>query len=252
MISKIGFLSTCILALTAIVNPCLAGQVVFDNLSNAENAVPGAHITATSSTPNTYMGEGYTLAAGTSRITGFDLVAVNVSQTTFSALKFDVSIWDTLNMGTVSAGAPAFSNLLGNYTFGSAAGNYGPGSYFVFDFTLPNAISLSDQTIGMSFNIKGSTDGVNFANVNGLTSGISYGTPASVGANVFNGYYRNANSETNGNFISGVRSLGLSNQSLAVRIHGDLASATEVPEPASYLIVGLGLAALALARRKAA
>ena len=94
----------------------------------------------------------------------------------------------------------------------------------------------------MSFNYQGTTDGVNYANANNLTSIIATGNPATVGSEVFNGYYRNANSEVNGNFTSTLRSLGLQNQSLAVRIY------TNVPEPSSVCVLGLGVGAWIVTR----
>jgi hypothetical protein len=230
-----------------------SSQLVYDNISAYENGVPGATVTATGSTPNTFMGAAYTLAAGTTAITGFDLFPANLSGTTFTALKMNVYVWGNVNTGTVSAANPAFSNLLGNFSVTSAVDTYPTGSFFSFEgVTLNTPISLTGTTIGLTFNIQGSTDGVNFSTVNSLTSLITYGAAPTVGSNPASGYYRNASGETNGNFISGLRSLsgGATNQSLAVRVYGDVVTA--VPEPSVYLMMGLGLAVLGLARRRRA
>jgi len=86
---------TMILAVLALV----AGQVsvqaqpvlVFDSVT-AQTAAGG--VFSTSSTPNTFMGDGYNLTSGTTDITGFDVYPVNASGTTFNALKIDITSGD--------------------------------------------------------------------------------------------------------------------------------------------------------------
>jgi hypothetical protein len=225
-------------------------DLAFDNITTAPN------ITGTSSTPNTFMGGAYTLSAGTTALTGFDLFPVNFTTSTFTAIKATVYVWGTVNTGAVSAGSPAFGNLLGTYTqtFTVSSG-FAPNTYLSIEddgvstpgFALGSPLAISGTTIGLTFSYQGATDGVTFSTINSLTSLISYGAPASVGANVFNGYYRNANSEVDGNFTSSLRSLGLTDQSVAVRIYGDV---TVVPEPASMALAGLGCAVLVIFRRR--
>ena len=94
-------------------HPAAAQTLLFDNLSNFENSVKGASGTTTGSTPNTFMGDAYTLLSGTKDITGFDVAPVNLSGTDYTGLKGTIYVWGTVNTGTVSATAPAFSNLLG-------------------------------------------------------------------------------------------------------------------------------------------
>src|SRR5690242_17685801 len=54
----------------------LTPPVIFDSFPDA--AVPsGTVATATGSTPNTFMGDAYNLAAGANSITGFDIFPVN-------------------------------------------------------------------------------------------------------------------------------------------------------------------------------
>jgi len=237
--------------------PNAKAGLVFDNISNYENSVAGASATTTGSTPNTFMGDAYTLAAGTTSITGFDLYPVNLSGTTYTGLKINIFVWGTVNTGAVSAAAPAFSNPLGSYTL-TETGTFSSGFFFPIEgatpgsspgLTLPSPLALAGTTIGLTFNIQGTTDGVTYNNVNSLTSLISYGTLLpTVGSQVFNGYYRNANSEVDGNFTSGLRSLGQQNQSLAVRIYGD---GIVVPEPGTMALAALGgLALLAFRRRQ--
>jgi len=216
-----------------------AGFVAFDNISNYEGGNPAAKIATTGSVPNTFMGQGYVLAPGTIAITGFDLYPANLSGPTYTGLKVNIFVWDTVNMGTVNASHPAFGNLLGSYSF-TESGTFTTGTYYPQEgspvgsapgFTLPTPLTLADTTIGLSFNVQGTTDGIHYNNANNLSPLISYGTLPSVGSEVFNGYYRNASSEVNGNFTSSLRTLGYADQSLAVRIYGETAT---VPEPSTF------------------
>jgi len=221
--------------------------VAFDN-------VPTSNFSAfsTSSTPNTFMGDAYNLAAGTTAITGFDIYPVNTSGINFTALRINIFVWGTVNTsGTVSASTPAFSNLLGSYTI-TSTGAFNTGFYFPFEgvpgvspgITLGSPLSVPSTQIGLTFNYQGTTDGINYSSPNNLTSIISSNAPT-VGSEVFAGYYRNANGETDGNFTSSLRSLGGlgTYQSLAVRIY-------TVPEPASVALIGFGIASLVIFRRR--
>jgi hypothetical protein len=231
-------------------------DLVFDNISNYQNGVSGANASATGSTPNTFMGDAYSLTPGTVAITGFDLFPVNLSGTSYTGLRLNVYVWGSVNTsGTVNATTPAFGNLLGSYTFNSS-GTFDSGFLYNLEgtpagsapgFTLETPLALTGTTIGLSFNFQGTTDGVTYNSVNSLTSLISYGTAPTVGSQLFNGYYRNAASESNGNFTSSLRSLGLQDQSLGLRIFGDV---TAIPEPTSLAIAGLGTGALLLRRRR--
>lgn len=249
-----GLLLAAVLALSLGSAPSHA-VVVFDNVSALEAGVAGASGTATSSTPNTFMGDAYTLLSGTTAITGFDLFPANVTtSTTFTALKVNLYVWGTVNTGTVSSSAPAFGNLLGSYSV-TTSGSFAPGFFYSLESAIPGVtpgitlttpLAIPNTTIGLSINVQGSTDGITFSSVNSLTSLITYGAPPTVGSQVFNGYYRNASAETNGNFITGVRSLGFTNQSLGLRVYGTVSA---VPEPGSWLTLALGLGVLALRRR---
>ncbi|MEI7730237.1 MAG: PEP-CTERM sorting domain-containing protein [Verrucomicrobiota bacterium] len=230
--------------------------VVFDNMSNLQGGNTNAHVSSTGSTPNTFMGDAYTVAAGTTTITGFDLYPVNLSGTSYTGLKLNLFVWGTVNTGTVNSTTPAFGTLLGSYSF-TSAGTYNSGFYYPFEgtpvgsapgYTLGTPIELTSTTIGITFNYQGTTDGVTYNNVNSLTSLISYGMLPTVGSQVFNGYYRNAASETNGNFTSTLRSLGQQNQSVALRIYGT--DGTSVPEPGTFAFLGLGGAAVFVFRRR--
>ena len=227
-------------------------DVLFDNMSKFENGDPNANVAVTSSTPNTFMGNAYTLIPGASTITGFDLFPANLTGTTFTGLKLTVYVWGSVNMGTVNGANPAFGDPLATYTQMSS-GTFSSGFYYSFEgspvgsapgFVLSTPLSIPGNTIGLSFNFQGTTDGSTYNSVNSLTSLITYGVTPSIGNQIFNGYYRNANSEANGNFTSSLRSLGQQNQSLGVRVYGT------VPEPATLSLMGLGAAALLAVRRR--
>jgi hypothetical protein len=208
-------------------------SLLFDNVSAYEAGTLGAAVTDTTSTPNTFMGDGYVLATGASDITGVDLYPVNLTSSNYRGLLLAVYIWGEVNTGTVSASSPAFGDLLGTYSLQSA-GTYLKGKYYPFEGSPPGSspgVTFSSpvqldgvSTIGITFEYEGTTNGTNYNTANNLTSLISYGAPATVGSNVFNGYYRNANSETNGNFTSTLRTLNNSDQSVAVRIFGNISS----------------------------
>lgn len=235
-----------LLALTAVSH----AQLAFNNVNTSP---PNFNAFSTSSNPNTFMGDAYNLAPGTTAITGFDVYPVNVSGVNFTGLKINIFVWGNVNTsGTVNSTTPAFGNLLASYSL-TSAGNFQSGFYFPFE-TVPGVtpgISLATplnvpSQIGITFNYQGTTDGVNYSSIQNLTSIISSNAPTT-GSEVFAGYYRNAGTptETDGNFTSSLRALGGLGtfQSLAVRIYS-------VPEPSTFAVAGLGVAALLIFRRR--
>ena len=234
-----------------------SAALLFDNATAFETAPPTESFTATGSTPNTFMGDAYGLVPGATSITGFDIYPVNLSTTNFTGLKINIFVWGTVNTGAVSAATPAFSNLLGSFTLTTGTGAFNSGSFFPFEgspvgsapgITLGAPLAIPSNVIGLTFNYQGTTDGTNYSSINSLTSLIVLGAAPTVGTNILGGatggYYRNANSETNGNFTSALRSVTGTNENLAVRIYGD------VPAPGACALVGLG--GLAFARRRRA
>jgi PEP-CTERM motif-containing protein len=239
---------------------CLSAAVtsnaalVFDNMSNYEGGNTNAHIAVTSSTPNTFMGDAYTLAPGTTSITGFDIYPANLSGVNYVGIKINIFVWGSVNTsGTVNSTTPAFGNLLGSYTL-TSSGSFNTGFFFPFEgspngvnpgITLGAPLNIPSTTIGITFNYQGTTDGTTYNSINSLTSLIGYGLPPTVGSQVFSGYYRNAASESDGNFVSSLRTLGNANESLALRVYGNV-----VPEPSSFALIGIGSAALLIFRRR--
>ena len=260
MYNKIPSLSLSILIAMIPTATLQAASIVYDNYSAFQSSAPGANITSTGSTPNTFIGDAYILAAGTDEITGFDFFPVVNSGSNYTGLKINIWVWDTVNSGTVNAGSPAFSSLLASYS-DTVTGTFTNLTDYALEsgtagtplFTLATPLTLSDTTVGITINVQGTTDGITYATANGLTSAIATGVAPTVGSDVFNGYYRNAASETNGNFTSTIRSLGLQDQTLALRIYGISEAVTSsTPEPATtgMAVAGVGLIAALRRRRK--
>jgi hypothetical protein len=238
------------LAASALAACSVEAQLAFNNVPTT-----GFSAFSTSSQPNSFMGDAYNLAAGTTQITGFDVYPVNTTGVNYTGLKINIFVWGTINTsGTVNSTTPAFGSLLATYSL-TSAGSFNTGFYFPFESATPGVtpgISLGTPltvpgTVGITFNYQGTTDGVNYASANNLTSIISSNAPT-VGSEVFAGYYRNAGTptETDGNFTSSLRSLGGlgTYQSLAVRVY------TVVPEPTTLAFAGLAAAFMVLRRRK--
>ena len=227
--------------------------VVYDNISNEQQGVTGAYVTATTTTPNTFMGGAYLLAPGTTEITGLDMFPVDLAGS-YTGLKLTVDVWAVVNLGTVSAAAPAFGDELGSYTF-NETGTYASGHFYGFVgtpngtnpcFVLPAPLAIPSILMALTFSYQATTDGTNYQTVNNLDSLISFGLRPSVGRNPFTGFYQNFASETNGNFVSPQTMLGPANENLTVRIFGD---SNPVPEPTTLALTGAGGLALFVLRR---
>lgn len=224
------------------------GVVVFDNMSIVENSAPNdsAYL---GSTPNSFMGDGYLLTPGTTTITGFDFFPVNgTASTSFIGLNAVVYVWGSVNKGTVNSSTPAFGNLLATYTLavpsylipppggyaypveGSPAGS-APG------LTLPTPLTISGTNIGITVNFEGTTDGVNYSSYDYLTPLVTFSNAPSVGGLDFNGFYYNASSEMNGNFIEGVGSFGYTFQGVGLRVFGIIGPVVPVANPQTVSVL---------------
>jgi hypothetical protein len=234
-------LAASVAGITLAATTSLHATLLFDGITNLETGASLGY--STGSTPNYWMGDGYGLMTGATDITGFDISPVNgtgnsATGTVFNALKITIDVWGSVNLtGTVNATTPAFSNELASYVL-TSTGTFNPGFYYIYGtsngsapaITLTTPLIIPSSTVGISFNYQGSTDGgTTFASYNGLSSIIPASAAPTTGNLVLGGttggYYRNVNSETNGNFTAGLRSLGLGNQSIGVRVFGDAGAA---------------------------
>ena len=194
------------------------------------------------------MGDGYMLTPGTTKITGFDFFPVNGTATTFTGLKINVYVWGSVNQGAVSSGTPAFGNLLGTYVFTVPPAQIPPpGGYYsqiegspagsAPGITLPTPLAIPGTNVGITINYEGTTDGVNYSSFDYLTSLITFSNAPSVGGQDFNGFYSNASSETNGNFIEGVGSFGYTFQSVGLRVFGTAGNQVPVANPQTISVL---------------
>lgn len=213
--------------------------------------------TFTSSTPHTYMGDGFTnnaLPTTTTsfQITGVQMYVVFAAAATYTDVVGRIQFWNTANGGTTSATNPAFANAAGpliTADFGalSPTGT----SYQEFSLALSAPITLTGgpgTNWGFAQNFQSSTTAApTLADDSNLTSLITANSSDEYAAGMITtgtgpayGYYRNVNSETNFNFTSTARSIsGQDYQGIAIVLIGNV-----VPEPSSLAALAAGALAL--------
>lgn len=192
------------------------------------------------------MGQGFDLGnVGSSpEITSIHIKLVAGAAINYQKTMIRVQFWDTFG----SATSPFFSNPAGSlqtFTTGPLTTAGATAYTFSLDFTTP--IPLTGLTgRGLTVNWQSDPTGVGtFANDGNLTTALrttGYANIA-VGANSnpSSGYYRNASSETDFNFLSGsARSLsGVTNGGLVFDL-----TMTVVPEPTTFALAGLAMFAM--------
>jgi len=229
-------------ALSAITGQSVQGQtLLFDSMSGVENGLPGAAsaYVADGTNDDLFVGGAYNLPAGTTAITGFDLDPQNGTNSNITYLQLNVYVWGTVNTGTISATAPAFSNLLGQYSVdysfaypGFPAGydspfeTGSPGASPGLTLATPLTLPTGDRSIGLTYNFQSSSNGITYSSMTGLTSKIDYGIPPTTGSAAAYGFYLSASGETNGNFIEPPTTFGFTNEIMAARIFGIISPGT--------------------------
>jgi hypothetical protein len=196
-------------------------SAVFDSFT-------GATLNYTNSTPRSIMGAGITLGdnapASNITITSGKAYVFATAAANYTAIRLTITFWGTVS-GAVTGTTPAFSNSLGSQSIDCGPLNASARGY-VYSFVLPTPVTLPARTCGVTIAWQGDS-GSGLAPTENLTSIIRYGTaPIAVGSSAVGtagtgGYYRNASSEADGNFLgSSFRTLsGQTNQSLALILY---------------------------------
>ena len=223
-----------------------AQTVLLDTIDDADSFY------TTGSTPRMYMGDGFTnndLASTTTsfQITEFDMFVAAPAAATYTDVVGRIQFWNTANGGTTSATNPAFANAAGDLiSVDLGPITFAAGDVDEFDITLNTPVTLiggAGTNWGFAQNFQGSTAaGTPVADTDNLTSLISSNSEddyaagmITTGTNPDYGYYRNANGETNFNFTSGARDLGVDYQGIGIIIFGN-----EVPEPSAIAAMAVG------------
>jgi hypothetical protein len=243
-----------------ITNKIARADVLYDSITPindhfANNVSNGIGITVNVGAPDTFIGGIYGISASAQEITGLDVSIDNATSynsstggynspgTTFTALKETAYFWQTVSPGS----NPVFSNYLGSRTIyftsapppgyftwygenGGAVGANPTWSFGTNPLLLNSSGGSGTSTIGVAFNIQGTTDTIsngnyaaaNYSNYQYLTTPITSGVAPTNGSNPSLYYFRNAAGLTNGNFnwSSDSRTISSSYVDVPVRIFG--------------------------------
>ena len=228
-----------------------AQTTLIDTATNATNF-------AIASTPHTYVGDAFTnnaLPANTTQfqVTGGSVYLASTTAATYTDIQARIQLWNTVTPTSTTA---VFSNPLGLITVDFGGGTLAASSVYTLPFTLGSALTLqggNGTNWGITVNFQVSTTaGTAVADntatspalaYNTGTSGYAAGTVTTGTSPVF-GYYRNVESQTNFNFVTGdQRSLstaGANYQGLAFSLAGNpvVSAGPTAPEPSTVACLG--------------
>jgi hypothetical protein len=218
--------------------------LVYDTLT-------GATLTATGSTPRTFMGNAINLAVPSGwadlEITNLTVYLYSAAAANYTDIQVNVQFWNTASLAN-SGSTPAFSSAAGSLlTWDEGANNLVAGVYYSINVTLATPLLLTGSgPYGITISYQGDTGSglapnTNLTSLLRTTSAFTTGSPALIG------YYRNAAGETNYNFIGSDAKTLATNSSIALKIYAE-----PVPEPGTFALMGglLTVGAVLALRRK--
>lgn len=189
----------------------------------------GALSTLDTNTPHTFMGSPVSLgsAGGTTNINvaGGKAYLKALTTTSYTNIRLKLYFWGGIS-GATTGSTAAFVNFRTSCTFDLGPLDTVTNAVYPFTFTLPNPVTLPNQTAGVAICWEGDT-GSGLATTENLTTAVRFNSNMAVGG--FNigtvgtyGFYRNVSGETDGNFRgdSWRWNPGMTNQALAFQLYG--------------------------------
>ncbi|HLO99171.1 MAG TPA: PEP-CTERM sorting domain-containing protein [Fimbriimonas sp.] len=230
--------------------------IVYDSIFTTAAQSTFHTLTNTGSVPRHTQGDNISLAAlpanaNAYRIDSLTFGVVNRSGSTYAGvLDVTATLFSTVTTGS-SATTPVFSNPIvsGNLSYNMSAFGSGTGlanntvGFLSVNFTntFVNGVALTSPSLGVQFTTR--INGVVVDTMPILLTTMPTGTQLYAGSST-NGFYRDASGDT---ILqqNEARTLGGVDSNV-----GLIVNATAVPEPASMIAIGLGIAGLAAKRRR--